>query len=428
MLFRHHIRRLSSLLRDFGLRTNGNVAITFSVMLIPVAGGVGAALDYSRASSVRAAMQAAADAASLGIVKSAASLPAPELTAKTTSLFNASYNRHDGAVPAVNSSYDAASKTVTVTATASVDAALMGLVGISKIPVTVTSKASIGGRTWQICVMVTEETDNHTLLTKGGAQINFDNCMVQVNTNHWDAVEARDTSYIRSKNGENCFVGDIHYGDVTPPKNPSCTFFDDPFAALEAPASKNTCTYTNVSVTTPGQTLYPGTYCGGLNINASATLSPGLYIVTGGTFRVTGSGNITANGVTIILANVSDNFDINTSGTFTMTPMTSGDFAGFLFLNDNPDPAAPKKKKKKSGKSTIAKTTFNGQGVIYIAGQRFEITNNAVVNLNPGSIIADYILPDTGARLNLTGKINSSGALSQLLKTSETSGTPRLVK
>ena len=30
--------------------------------------------------------------------------------------------------------------------------------------------------------------------------------MVQVNTQNWDAVEARDTSYIHSTNGDNCFI------------------------------------------------------------------------------------------------------------------------------------------------------------------------------------------------------------------------------
>jgi len=66
--------------------------------------------------------------------------------------------------------------------------------------------------------------------------------MVQVNTANWDAVESRDTSYIHSTNGSNCLSATSHYGDVVPPKDPTCTFFTDPFASYIVPT--NTCTYT----------------------------------------------------------------------------------------------------------------------------------------------------------------------------------------
>ena len=39
----------------------GNVTITFALAIVPMVGFVGAAVDYSHANSVKAAMQAAAD-------------------------------------------------------------------------------------------------------------------------------------------------------------------------------------------------------------------------------------------------------------------------------------------------------------------------------------------------------------------------------
>ena len=61
---------------DGALRADrrGNVAITFGLCLIPIAGMVGAAVDYSRANSVKAAMQAALDASALMLSKDAATL------------------------------------------------------------------------------------------------------------------------------------------------------------------------------------------------------------------------------------------------------------------------------------------------------------------------------------------------------------------
>src|SRR4029077_5184544 len=110
------------------------------------------------------------------------------------------------------------------------------------------------------------------------------------NTENWDAVEARDTSYIHTTNGVNCFTGDIHYGDVQPPKQPTCTMLPDPFAGYTMPASANTCTYTQMKVQTDNTVLSPGTYCKGLQIQnvSNVTFSPGLYIITDGDLQIQG--------------------------------------------------------------------------------------------------------------------------------------------
>ena len=54
-------RRLSHHAIDFVKARRGNVAVTFVIALIPVMITVGAAIDYSRLSLARTAMQAALD-------------------------------------------------------------------------------------------------------------------------------------------------------------------------------------------------------------------------------------------------------------------------------------------------------------------------------------------------------------------------------
>jgi Flp pilus assembly protein TadG len=396
--------------------------------LIPVAGAVGAAVDYSQGSSVRSAMQAAADAASLGTIKGASTLTAAQVQSTAAGIFNASFNRAP-VVPTVSASYDAASNIVTVSASATFKPNLMSMVGVTQMNMSVTSKATIGAKTWQVCVMVTDPTSGHTLLVKNGSSIDFTNCMVQVNTANWDAVEARDTSYIHSTNGDNCFVGDIHYGDVTPPKDPTCTMFADPFASYNVPT--NTCTYTNLKVTATA-TLTPGTYCGGININTSAnvTFSPGVYYIQNGDLTITGSTNVTANNVTFLITGTNSNLNITTKGTLTMSPNTdaaAGQWAGFLFYYDQP--SAKNNKAAALGKNYIQNATLNGSGIIYLVNQTLNITNGATVTINPGSIIADMILPDGGGSLNLTGTLNSPLAvLNSMKKTGAASGGPTLVR
>jgi len=68
-------------------------------------------------------------------------------------------------------------------------------------------------------------------------------------------------------------------------------------------------------------------------------------------------------------------------------------------------------------------------GIIYLVGQPLTISNGATVNVNPGSILADMILPDGDATLNLTGTLNSSLAvLNSMKKKSAASGSPALVR
>jgi Flp pilus assembly protein TadG len=414
-------------LRLFRSASGANVTVMFAVALVPIAGAIGAAVDYGQANSIKVAMQAAADAAALGSIKTASTQSAAQVQSYAAGLFNATFNRPQ-ATPAVSASYDAASNTVTVSASATFKPNIMPVVGISHVTLSVTSKATIGAKMWQVCVMVTDPTSSHTLLVKNGSTIDFTNCMVQVNTANWDAVEARDTSYIHSTNGDNCFVGDIHYGDVTPPKDPTCTMFTDPFASFNVPT--NTCTYTNKVVNTAGTTtLTPGTYCGGINISQNVTFSPGLYYIQNGDLTITGSANVTANNVTFLITGANSNLNITTKGTLTMSPNTdaaAGQWAGFLVYYDQP--SAKNNKAAALGKNFIQNATLNGSGIIYLVNQTLNITNGATVTINPGSIIADMILPDSGGSLNLTGTLNSPLAvLNSMKKTGATSGGPILV-
>ena len=71
----------------------GNVVITFALTIIPIVGFVGAAVDYSRANSAKAAMQAAVDGTALILSKEAQSLTTAQLNQKATAYFTALFNR-----------------------------------------------------------------------------------------------------------------------------------------------------------------------------------------------------------------------------------------------------------------------------------------------------------------------------------------------
>src|SRR5690242_16742261 len=76
---------LSRFLQD----RRGGVAPMFALAVIPIVGFIGAAVDYSRANSIRTKMQAAADATSLAMSKLAPTLTQSQLQSQTTAYFNA---------------------------------------------------------------------------------------------------------------------------------------------------------------------------------------------------------------------------------------------------------------------------------------------------------------------------------------------------
>jgi len=80
-------------LRAFGAAQGGNVVLTFTLLIVPVIGFVGVAVDYSRANAVKAAMQMAIDSTALMLSKDAQSDSSAQLTTKANAYFNALFNR-----------------------------------------------------------------------------------------------------------------------------------------------------------------------------------------------------------------------------------------------------------------------------------------------------------------------------------------------
>lgn len=99
--------QLNSQRRKFNRSERGNVLITFALAAIPMLGVVGAAIDYSRGNSARAAMQVAGDSAALILSKTAQGMTAEQLNTKATELFNALLKRPDVINLAVNATLSA---------------------------------------------------------------------------------------------------------------------------------------------------------------------------------------------------------------------------------------------------------------------------------------------------------------------------------
>lgn len=124
------LRNWRRLIADRG----GNVTITFGLAFIPLVGLVGAAVDYSRASAIRTAMQSAADAAALAVARNAATQTTEQIQSQADSLFRASFTRTDVDSLVVTSAYSTVGgSNLTVSATATMKTDFLRIMGITEM-------------------------------------------------------------------------------------------------------------------------------------------------------------------------------------------------------------------------------------------------------------------------------------------------------
>jgi Flp pilus assembly protein TadG len=139
------IRSLRNRLHAFRTAQHGNIAVIFALTLVPVMGFIGAAVDYSRASSDRAAMQSAIDATALMLSKDVATLTSSDMPSKATAYFNALYTRTDSTGVTVVPTYTTSGGSqLVVTGSATVPTKFMKIMGVSTMNIGVSSTVKWG--------------------------------------------------------------------------------------------------------------------------------------------------------------------------------------------------------------------------------------------------------------------------------------------
>jgi Flp pilus assembly protein TadG len=123
-------------LRRFLQDRRGGVAPIFALAIIPVIGLVGAAVDYSRANTIRSGLQSALDATALAMAKSATTLTAEQLQVKSAEYFNAIFDRPDAKNVNITTAYTTTDgSTLTLTATGAMDTTFTRVMGVTSMSV-----------------------------------------------------------------------------------------------------------------------------------------------------------------------------------------------------------------------------------------------------------------------------------------------------
>jgi Flp pilus assembly protein TadG len=147
--------KFRSALQSFCDARAGNVAITFALATLPIIGGVGFAVDYSRANQVKVAMQAAIDSTALMISKEAAKDTANQLQTNATNYFNALFTRFNESTATISATYTTQGGTqVVINGTAVVPTALLGVIGINTMTVTGSSTVKWGATRLRVALVL----------------------------------------------------------------------------------------------------------------------------------------------------------------------------------------------------------------------------------------------------------------------------------
>ena len=123
----------------------GNVMITFALATLPIVGFTGFAVDYSRANSVKTALQAAIDSTALMLSKEAATDTASQLQTNAQKYFNALFTRPEATNVTITATYTTTGgSAIVINGSANVPTAFLGVIGYQNIPVTASSTAKWG--------------------------------------------------------------------------------------------------------------------------------------------------------------------------------------------------------------------------------------------------------------------------------------------
>src|SRR5262245_29264728 len=175
------INTLRKRLQTFRFAESGNVLLTFTLSTIPIIAFVGAAVDYSRGNSAKAAMQMAIDSTALMLSKDAQNLNQTQLNTKAAAYFMALFNRPEVTNVVVTPTYSNPSEgsfKLDIVATGKVPTTFTKIVGQTDMNLSVNAEVQWGIRKLEVALaldntgsmaqsqkMTNLKTAVHTLLT-----------------------------------------------------------------------------------------------------------------------------------------------------------------------------------------------------------------------------------------------------------------------
>lgn len=358
----------------------GQIGVIVALAAVPMAMGIGIGIDFSRASSARADMQTAVDAAVLAGAKDG-----------TSSWPTVADNTFTGAV---GTGVTVTAKSFSVdadgnykgSATGSLPTSFAGLFSIDALSFQVTATAVKPVVSNKVCILLLSTSATPGLLLNSGATLNAPDCQVDVKSTGNPAATFNAGTTFNTK--KTCIAGSqvLDNGGSHATLTKSCTTASDPFAGT-LPVPSTSCTSSGSNYNGGVVTMTPGVYCSGINFNGTTTLTlqPGVYVIKSGNWNFNG-GSITGTGVTIYYAD-SSYIQFNGTTKLNLTAPTTGTYAGLLMYEAI--------NLAKSAFTINATDGANLQGLIYLPSRNLTLNSGASVSSNALTMVLYTLIMNT---------------------------------
>ena len=319
-------------LSRFAAAREGGVAIVFGLAAIPLMTAVGAAVDFSRGASTKAAMQGALDSAALNLVKDAGKLASSELTPRATALFTAMFNGPGASNVQVTALYDPATAILTLTSSSYLPTTFMGLVGVNSMQIATLSKARDAEK-WP-CLITLDPSGPNAFKVTGNGTVSVPNCGIHVNSSASNAVLQAGNGWIKAK--AITVVGGASSGNYVPTPKTGQQVVPDPLSKIAEPTVPAACTYTkktfDAAITFPGGTVY----CNTITFNANVTFGPGIHYFKNAQVKTGANISITSQNAMLYFSSNSS-WDSAGAGKVSLEPMQTGPYAGLAIFGSRND-------------------------------------------------------------------------------------------
>lgn len=188
----------------------------------------------------------------------------------------------------------------------------------------------------QACILALDTWANDAVIFIGNPTANFNGCVVMSNSLADDSITIAGSADVTAP----CIVSaggtevsaELTLTSCAAPMEEMPQALD-PYADLPEPSQSGACASVPGGNPHQPKTINPGIYCGGLNLSGDITLTPGVYVIDGGDFRINANANVSGQGVVFFLTGGAA-VRFNGSAEISLSAPTTGTYSGVLMYGD----------------------------------------------------------------------------------------------
>jgi hypothetical protein len=318
---------------DFAKSTGASMALFATGLLLVAVLITGGVIDYVSLITQKHQVQGAADRAALGVAREMqiASGDEERLAAVARLIATSALGNLDQVQ--VSARRLEGGKAIEVNVTSAPRVFFPGVIGATAGPVRAQAIAEIQGSS--VCMIGLEVKAKSTLFMQKRAAITARNCAIYSNSRHAEGIKVEGDARVAAD--FICSAGGVRLDKklaLSPEPLTDCPTVSDPLASRPAPAV-GACTHTMFKLAKgKTQSLTPGVYCGGLEIEGTANLKEGVYIIKDGELKVKKDGKLAGNHVGFFLTGKNALITFDKETRIELSGPRDGPLAGLLFYED----------------------------------------------------------------------------------------------